>query len=217
MRIEGITDIGGAAQAGKKEVTPASEFLTLLVAQLEQQNPLDPQSGAEFVAQLAQFSAVEQGAETNRLLGELQLAQAASSHTALASFVGKEASVSAEGFELRKAGGGVPPLSVELPGPAAEVSVNVLDAAGNVVRSIELGPQAGPTLEVPWDGTNAQGMPLDDGMYRVEVIARDADDQTMDARALMRGVIDGIDFSAGGARLRIGGAAFAPGDVSSIG
>ena len=60
------------------------EFLRLFVAQLENQNPLDPQSGADMVAQLAQFSGVEQQVETNRRLAELTAAQDAAGSAGLA-------------------------------------------------------------------------------------------------------------------------------------
>ena len=64
----------GGVDAQTAEKTPQQEFLQLLVAQLENQDPLSPQDGAAFVAQLAQFTEVEQGAEANARLAEMYAA-----------------------------------------------------------------------------------------------------------------------------------------------
>ncbi len=192
------------------------EFLKLLVAQLERQNPLDPQSGAEFVAQLAQFTAVEQSAETNRLLNSIQTEQVQASHLALAGFAGKNAVASASNFQLESRGASVPGLQLELDGAANEVEMVVTNAAGEPVRTIKLGAQDKGTASASWDGTDDKGVPVDPGTYSIKVKATAKDGSTVKASASFSGVIDAVEFHDGVPRLRIGGALVSAGNVISI-
>lgn len=219
MRIDPASAAAAAAappsQASEPSGASRDEFLRLLVAQLENQNPLNPQSGAEFVAQLAQFASVEQTAETNQRLAAIQAGQAAASNAALAGFVGKSATVAADAITVAP-GGAMPPLSVELGGPASSVEVVIRDSAGRTVRTLQRGAAAAGTVPVAWDGTDANGVPLEPGTYTVEVTAEAADGTAVAARPTLSGRIDAIEFTGGFPRLRIGAASVAPADVSSI-
>jgi flagellar basal-body rod modification protein FlgD len=84
-----LTDPQAGQDASPTTVGSPNEFLRLFIAQLANQNPLDPQDGAEFVAQLAQFTSVEQAAETNRRLEEILAGQMSVSNASLAGFVGR--------------------------------------------------------------------------------------------------------------------------------
>src|SRR5688500_15812435 len=148
MAIDGITTTPttpaaptAAPAAARPKVGSSDEFLRLFVAQLENQNPLDPQDGAEFVAQLAQFSAVEQAAETHRRLADILVGQMSVSNASLAGFVGKTGTVAGDQFNLSGKGSDFPAMGVELDQPAAKVEIVIRDANGNPVKRIELGPQ----------------------------------------------------------------------------
>jgi flagellar basal-body rod modification protein FlgD len=192
------------------------EFLKLFIAQLENQNPLEPQDGSEFVAQLAQFTTVEQSAETNRRLGEILAGQMSASNASLASFVGRTGTVSADQFAITGRGEGVPALGVQLPQAASKVEVVIRDAAGKQVKRIELGPQSAGKVSIPWDGTSDTGAPLAQGNYQVEVRATGNDGSATEASATMSGLIQAIDFIDGVPRLRLGAVSAAPSDVLSI-
>jgi flagellar basal-body rod modification protein FlgD len=192
------------------------EFLKLFIAQLQNQNPLEPQDGAEFVAQLAQFTTVEQSAETNRRLGEILAGQMSVSNASLASFVGKTGTVSADHFNVSGRGEGIPALGVELPQAASKVEVLVRDASGKQVKRIELGPQSAGQVSITWDGTSDTGAPLAQGNYQIEVRATGHDGGTTQASATLTGLIQAIDFIDGVPRLRLGAVSAAPSDVLSI-
>ncbi|RMH42236.1 MAG: flagellar hook capping protein [Deltaproteobacteria bacterium] len=196
--------------------TAKDEFLRLLVAQLEHQNPLDPQDGAEFVAQLAQFANVEQGAQATAILSQIQAEQRAAAGAALAGFVGATATASADAVHWAPDGGAPPDLFVDLPDAAESVQVVIRDANGNEVKSIDLGPHPAGDVSIGWDGTDAQGVPVDEGTYTVEVVATAADGSSIDASPKLRGRVDAIEFSDGVHMLRIGGASVPPASVLSI-
>jgi flagellar basal-body rod modification protein FlgD len=220
MRVEdtGATSAAFTPPAEKptSKVGTADEFLRLFVAQLENQNPLDPQSGADFVAQLAQFSAVEQAAETNNRLGELLAGQMSTSNAALAGFVGKTGTVAGDSFTVTGKSPGFPGMGVELAQPASKVEVIIRDANGNQVKRIELGPQLAGRVTIPWDGTNDTGVPVASGGYQVAVTATASDGSATQASPILTGTIQAIDFIDGVPRLRLGAVSAAPSDVLSI-
>lgn len=205
-----------SAQTSKSVVGTSDEFLRLFIAQLENQNPLDPQDGAEFVAQLAQFTTVEQSAETNKRLSEILAGQMSVSNAALAGFVGKTGTVAADQLTISGRGEGIPALGVDLAQTATKVEVTIRDAGGNQVKRIDLGPQPAGRVAVPWDGTSDTGAPLPKGNYRVEVTATLADGSAAQANPFLSGLIQAIDFIDGAPRLRIGAVSAAPSDVLSI-
>ena len=222
MSINGIiptTAATGAAvdpaQAPAK-VGTSDEFLKLFVAQLKNQSPLDPQDGADFVAQLAQFTTVEQSAETNKHLTDILTGQMSASNASLAGFVGKTGVFSADQFTVSGRGQGFPALGVDLAGAASKVEVVVRDANGNQVKKFDLGPQVAGRVTVPWDGTGDTGGPLAAGDYKIEVTASSADGATTVAHPFVSGLIQAIDFINGVPRLRLGTVSAAPSDVLSI-
>lgn len=133
-------------------------FLTMLTAQMENQDPLNPLDSADFAVQLATFSGVEQQVRSNQLLeglheqlGQMGLAQ-------LASWVGMEARVAAPAhFD------GSPITLNPTPAAAADQAVLVVtDASGSEVDRVAITASNEPVL---WAGVSAQGDPLPPGNY----------------------------------------------------
>jgi flagellar basal-body rod modification protein FlgD len=220
MRIDetaaAVTAPNPLSQSSSAPIGSPNEFLRLFIAQLQNQNPLDPQDGAEFVAQLAQFSAVEQAAQTNQRLGEILAGQMSASNAALAGFVGHNGTIAADTFTVSGRGEGVPGLGVELAQPASSVEVVIRDAAGTQIRRFELGPQAAGRVTIPWDGTSQTGAPLVHGTYQVTVTATATDGSPATGNPVMTGLIQAIDFIDGVPRLRLGAVSAAPSDILSI-
>lgn len=210
MRIDGLTSTTPAPEPAP--AAPRDEFLRLLVAQLEQQNPLDPQNGAEFVAQLAQFASLEQAAETNQRLQSLAEAQIADARTSLLGLVGRTVEASADTIAVDPSRGGHVPLKVELDSPAATVEVIITDAAGATIRTIDVSGQGSP-VAVAWDMTDDKGAPVPRGDYHVAVKAKTANGTEVGARAVISGVVDAIDFADGTSVLSLGPLSLSPADI----
>jgi flagellar basal-body rod modification protein FlgD len=188
------------------------EFLKLFVAQLQYQNPLDPMSGADMVAQLATFSDLEQSVETNKQLAALAGEQAAAATAGLAAVVGRVGTADASSLDLD---GPPPPLTIHCGGPYASGEVVVRDGNGEPVRTLTLGPgQDGASLG--WDGKDAAGRELAPGTYTVEVTLTGRDGAAVAGSPQLTGVIDRIELTAAGPRLGIGGARVSPAAVSTI-
>ena len=188
------------------------EFLKLFLAQLQHQDPLDPKDGADMVAQLAQFSAVEQAVRTNEQLTQLAALQTSASAAGLSDLVDRTCTASATTFTVDGTGGSPPPLELSASDPIRGATVIIRDAEGKELRRIAV-PDGGATTSVAWDGRDAQGNPLRAGTYQIEVTSASGASIT----ANWRGRVDAIELTADGPRLRMGGLLVAPADVHTIG
>lgn len=216
MRIDAPTTpttptIGATPTAG---LSPSrDQFLRLFIAQLEHQNPLDPQSGADMVAQLAQFTSVEQQVETNQRIADLAAASDAAASAGLAHLIGRTVTVSASSFEL--SGDGAPPaITLDASRPVAGGHAVVRDRDGRPVARPPIEP--GPPARLAWAGTDDAGQPLPAGAYAIEVHATDAAGVEVAATPQLTAVVDALRFTADGPRLHLGAIRVSPAAVTTI-
>lgn len=146
-----------------------NEFLELLVAQLNNQNPLEPQENGEFIGQLAQFSTVEGVEKLNSSMETILSGYQSSQALQASSLVGRKVIVPTDKAvvdtsETFKA-------SLVLPVSSSNVYVNVYDDAGAVVNRINMGPQEAGNVSFMWDGKDASGNTLPPGTYKFEAQA----------------------------------------------
>jgi len=189
------------------------EFLKLFMAQLQHQDPLDPKSGGDMVAQLAQFSAVEQAQQTNAQLAELAASQASNASASLANLVGRASSGIAGDFAIDKPGATPPPLEITATGPMKGASVQIKDAGGKVVRTIPI-PDGQSATTIQWDGKGTNGAALPAGSYQISV---EGGATPGEIESRWRGTIDAVELTPTGPRLRMGGVLLAPSDIRTIG
>jgi flagellar basal-body rod modification protein FlgD len=147
----------GASTLGK------DSFLQLLVTQMQNQNPLDPQDNSEFVAQLAQFSSLETmqnlSTSVDAIGGMYQSSQALQA----SSLVGRSVIVDSGSTNVDTTKGMTG--QVVLPSTSTVTSVNVYDSTGTIVRTIDLGEQKAGNASFTWDGKDDAGQTLATGNY----------------------------------------------------
>ena len=144
-------------------------FLKLLVTQLNNQDPLNPLDNAQLTSQLAQMSTVSGVEKLNTTLQSLLTQSGSSQVLQSASLIGRSVLVPGQDLALKQ--GGAVPFAVDMAAAADSVKVNITNAAGEIVRSFDLGglPQGVKTLS--WDGASDNGVPLADGVYKFNVTA----------------------------------------------
>jgi flagellar basal-body rod modification protein FlgD len=223
--MDPTTATNATAGLGTSGITPAGapmtsalgkdDFLKLLMAQIQHQDPMSPLADHEFVAQLATFSGLEQQMLSNERLGELQLAELSSGNAQLAGFIGQE--VVASGDSLRYDGGTAPPVALDLDGAAAAVKITIKASDGRVVSTIDAGARPEGSSSVPWNAVDANGQPLPAGEYTVSVDAVDRNGNPVTARTLITGTVTGLSFENGYAELLIGDRRIQPADIVSVG
>ncbi|AWQ05622.1 flagellar hook capping FlgD N-terminal domain-containing protein [Bordetella bronchiseptica] len=199
------------AQAGSNSAAQGiqDQFLTLLVTQLRNQDPLNPMENAELTSQLAQISTVE-GINNlkNTMLaisGQIDVSQSMDA----VSMIGKGVLMPGDKVSLGTdpndpAQRGATPFGIDLQGDATKVTVKVLDPSGAVVRTMELGDLKTGVHTLQWDGNNDGGQPLADGKYSITVSASDADANPVKSEALTYGQVKSVAYSTNGLRLDLG-------------
>lgn len=156
----------GQTQAEATQVISSDfeTFLRMLTTQLENQDPLNPIESQDFAVQLATFSGVEQQVQTNELLRNLNGSLEAHDLTQLANWIGMEALADAPvRFD------GAPVDIVTTPAAGADSAEVVVRDALGVEMSREPVPLAGGTFS--WVGRDANGDPLQDGTYTLELVS----------------------------------------------
>lgn len=191
------------------------DFLRLLVTQLQHQDPLQPMQNTEFVAQLAQFSSLEQLNNIGDQLSLVQMGQMSVSNMQAAALVGRE--ITAHGDTFQYDGSGGIDLDFELSSDAARVEVVVVDEFGGEVRTLDLGERSAGVVTERWDGRTDGGTFAGGGRYRMEIRAYDEADEPIETSTMFTGTVTGIFFDRGYAELEVDGARVRLGDVVSIG
>jgi len=191
------------------------DFLKILVAQLQAQNPLDPQDPTEFTAQLAQFSSLEQLMNLNQTIQNLILYSASQSNNLALLFVGKNILAAGDTFSY-KTGEAQPEMVYNLASDAATVTVTVYDEEGNVVKTINLTSQTAGEHRIEFDGLDNNNSPLPDGNYRFEVSAKDADGKDITTSTYIMGLVERVVFENGYTYLIVNGKRISISDVTEV-
>lgn len=205
--------IGSRADAVSK-----MDFLTMLVAQMTNQDPLSPMEGTEFATQLAQFSSLEElQTMSGQLDGSLQanLLLATSINNSMATtLIGKTVRAQADTVELAETG----EASVRflLGSAASEVSVEIVDENGETVRTLTGANLASGANTLAWDGCDDEGNRVAAGNYSVRVTAKDSSGNSVTVTPFFEGVVTGVMYRDGVAILLLGSREINLGDVIAV-
>lgn len=204
--ITNVTSTTGtsAADAAMKQSTGMNkdDFLKLFVTQLQNQDPLNPQDGTQFIAQLAQLTQVEQAYNANTNLQSLLNQGSNSATVAAVSLIGKQ--VEAPGSQVGLQSGTPTAVNFSLGSAASQVTVSVQDSSGATVKTLTGGAMGAGEGSIAWDGTNNAGSKLASGAYTFNVSAKDANGTSVTTTPLIKGKVDGVDMSGAAPVLSIG-------------
>lgn len=179
-----------APKTGNKSELDRNAFLRLLTTQLAHQDPLNPMEDKEFVAQLAQFSSLEQLNNIAETIGGFKEAFARQEMQNAVGFIGKQ--IRAEGWSLSKNGDAISSFSYELPDMAEKLYMNIFDSYGNIVRSITLPGRMPGQHEFIWDGKDHNGNNLPDGVYSIFMAAEGKNGEALMVNTKTSGVVSGV-------------------------
>lgn len=167
--FESISGTQQKKEEPKKNELGQSAFLELMITQLKNQNPLDPQDNSAFVAQLAQFSSVEGLEKLNVSMSSMSNSYKSSSALQASALVGRAVMVEASEVPLNT--GGVVLGQIALKDNTSNLIVNIFDQNGALVNQQSLGKQNKGELDFQWDGKDSNGKTLPAGMYKFEALA----------------------------------------------
>ena len=207
-KTAGKTDKAGPAGPTDKPDKKAANstldknaFLSLLVAQLKHQDPTNAQDPNAMVAQMAQFSTLEQQQNTNSLLGSLQSQLSALYQSQSAGLLGKNVQVTSSSMNLS---GGSGSVGLDLPADA-NVVLTIKNATGDTVATLNKGAMSAGSQVVKWNGQDANHRTLPDGAYAVAVTATGKDGKPVPASTTSLAKVSAVNFDNGAMNVTAGG------------
>ena len=186
-----------SAEKSRKELGQ-EEFLELMTAQLQNQDPMKPMESGEFLTQIAQFSTVEGVGDLNEAFAKLSESLVSNQALQAANLVGRSV-LAPTGLAALSEGGSIGG-AVDLPVASSDVAVNVYDQAGQLVRRLELGSQAAGSVSFQWDGLQDDGQFAAPGTYFVSAEAS-VDGQTEAVDTVLASKVRSVTLSNSGGLL----------------
>jgi flagellar basal-body rod modification protein FlgD len=209
------TGTGSTGSTGTGAVTQAvtlggTDFLTLMLAQLQNQDPTSPVDSNTFLTQLAQLSEVQGITQLNTSFGTLSNSISANQALQASSLLGHEATVTSSTAEL--SANGTLSGAVSVPQNTSAVVLNIADASGTVVRSIGLGAQSSGLASFTWDGKETSGAQAPAGTYTLSAQYAGQTSTSTAATTLVSGTVESVSMGAGstGLTLNVAGVGSVP-------
>jgi Flagellar hook capping protein len=220
MTIDSVTSNATTSTAKTSSGTSSSslagnyeQFLTLLLAQLQHQDPTNPVDAAQYTSQLVQLASLEQQVSNGKKLDTLT--------DTLSSFGTGTAAIGYLGHTVQATGDttamtdGEASWEYELAGTASTVTLSVTDKDGNVVYEGKGDTDAG-SHTVTWDGVGTDGKTYSDGTYTLSVKATDASGNAVSTTTRITGKVTSVDTSSGTAMLILNGVSVPMDSVLSV-
>ncbi len=202
----GSNAAGSAAQLSGNFDT----FLTILTAQIQNQDPLEPMDSSQFTQQLVQFSGVEQQIRVNQQLETLIASSNSSTGAMLSGYLGQEAEIDSAGAQFT---GEAIKWRYSLPSDALSTTVTVTDADGRVIYSQTGATEAG-THDFTWNGEMFGGETANvDKPYYIAVVAEDANRKAITPYHSLVTTVTGVDLTYGEPALATNAGVFAYADI----
>lgn len=188
------------------------EFLTMLVAQLQNQDPLNPMEGTDFSSQLAEFSQLEQLMNLNDSMETFATAFESQSGGNLSDYIDKQVTGDVNSMQVSDGAvsGGFYNLSA-----LANVIIDVTDADGKIVKRLYPGQQDPGAKVISWDGTDSAGEAVEDGTYYYSVYA-DTGSGYETISTSVTGTVDGISYVDGEPYLVVQGVLMSPDALTAV-
>ncbi|MCK7544658.1 flagellar hook assembly protein FlgD [Marinobacter bryozoorum] len=180
--------------AGSEELGK-NEFMELMIAQLKNQNPLEPKGNGEFIADLAQFSSLEEMQNLSSTVGDVVGEFRSSQALQASAMVGKSVLAPANFGTLGQ--DGVMKGVVNVPSSTGGLRINIENSSGETVRQLDLGQASAGQQAFTWDGEDGNGNPLPPDRYYVT--AQGSYPQgTEQLQTLMSANVDSVSLGQGG-------------------
>src|SRR5512141_644089 len=200
--VQSSTSSAAAATSTAASQLQATQdrFLALLVAQMKNQDPLNPMDNAQVTSQMAQLSTVSGINQLNATVQALSSSMTSAQSLQATAMIGHAALVPGNRIVMAK---GAANAAVELSQPADQVTVTIKDAKGNVVRTLQLGEQKAGITDFQWDGKDDSGATLADGAYTFAASSVLSGNKSTPT-TLSYGMVNSVSLTSGVAQLNVG-------------
>ncbi|MFS8152721.1 flagellar hook assembly protein FlgD [Vreelandella titanicae] len=198
---------GGANGLSARQSDELREsFMTLLITQLENQDPLNPMENSEMTSQLAQINTVSGIEELNSTLEGITSQMDANQALQASGLIGKGVMVPGKDVLLEQDGDGntyTTPFGIELAEPAKNVKATIVGDGGQVIRRLDLESLDAGVHSFDWGGLNDQKEAVASGRYTVQLEATDAEGEKIESTALQYAVVNRVTPNDGSGSVRL--------------
>jgi flagellar basal-body rod modification protein FlgD len=195
------TDGSQSQQAASKLEDDLNQFLNLLVAQLQNQDPLDPLDANEFTSQLVQFASVEQQIYQNSNLEKLLNLQETSQISQMVDFIGNRVEFTSQSLPVEN---GKAEFTYTLPAGVRSATINIANSGGLNVFYQDVDTAAG-AHSFTWSGLDKNGNQVPDGIYTLLVSAKDHENKLVQIEEYtVFGTVTGAGVDNGKSELFVG-------------
>ncbi|MDQ7007287.1 MAG: flagellar hook assembly protein FlgD [Acidobacteriota bacterium] len=184
--------------ATEKPELGRDEFMQLLVAQLENQDPMNPQDDSEFVAQLATFSSLEQLVDMNKRMDSMLDSQAQLVNSQSLNLIGREVLADTGGQVQLRSDGVAETVVVDLAETVTSARVEIYDSHGGLLRTLAVDDPGPGRHQVQWDGLDENGNAMTAGMYEFRVVTQDGEGLEQQQQGFVLVPVEGLHVGANG-------------------
>lgn len=178
-----------------KTTLDQEDFMTILLAQLKYQDPNDPMDDKEMASQVVQYSNLEALNNINEGVQKLVDSTSTDSLQSGVNYIGK--SIKSTGYNLTVSSGTVSTLYYSLGEAVTDVTANVYDTDGDLIRSESLGSKGTGDYSYVWDGKDTNGTTQTDGTYGIIIRAVNSEGKSVMVQSQISGVVTGVKTSSG--------------------
>lgn len=201
-----LTSSSSTATSSSTVVNPngvlgKDDFLKLLMLELKYQDPTSPMDSEKILTQTSQLATLESSENTTKALATLASALTASAQFTGISAIGKMADTGSNAVLATK--GSTTKFELYFPDDVTTGKINIMDANGKILKTMDVGATDAGVAQYSWDGTNSAGVALESGTYYIESSYTKADGTTASTR-IGRYPIDSIKFDSGTTYAKLG-------------
>lgn len=182
-------------------VLDKDDFMTLLLVELQNQDPTEPMDSEKILSQTSQLATLEASENTNKALADLAASLGNSQQFSTISAIGKTADIGSNAIVLDE--GSDATFEIYFPDDVEQGNVEILDVNGNTLKTLDVGTNPKGVYQFTWDGTDSSGNIVNSGMYYATASYTNPNGDALKTRVGAY-PIESVRFDAGKTLLKVG-------------
>jgi len=184
-----------------KTALSKDDFMTLLLVELQHQDPTEPMDSEKILTQTSQLATLEASENTNKALSDLAASLGTSQQFSTISAIGKTADLGSNAITLNE--GSTSSFEVYFPSDIQQGSVQIVDSSGSLIKTLDVGTNPSGVYQFDWDGLDNVGNAANSGIYYVNASYTDPNGNSLETR-LGAYPIESVRFDAGQTLVKVG-------------
>jgi len=194
--------VGNTAESVKdKTVLGKDDFMTLLLVELQHQDPTEPMDSEKILTQTSQLASLESAENTNKALEDLSASLSNTQQFSTIAAIGKTADLGSDAISIDE--GATSTFEIYFPSDIEQGTVNITDLDGNTVATLPVGTNSSGVYQFDWNGLDSAGNPAESGIYRVNADYRTPEGNVLQTR-LGAYPIESVRFENGNTLVKVG-------------